>query len=645
MKQKKRIRDRIFPEGGKIRSNLRTLNRIVHSIFNIDFWRDINKSIKEKGKRVTWIETKRYMIMGTQAEPEEFYQQWIESNEPNEEELNKQRETKFDIEPKISIIIPMYNTPKKFFNELVDSLIEQTYKNWELCLADGSPKQNEELKVIYEKDDRIKYKYIGENKGIAGNTNEALKLVTGDYVALLDHDDLLPKFSLYEIVKCINENPDVEFIYTDEDKFEEIDGKRYDPYFKSDFAPDTLRANNFICHFSIFKKELMDSLGGFRSEYDGAQDYDILLRMSEKAKNIVHIPKILYHWRVHSLSTAKSGGTAKPYAYESGIRAVQDHINRLGLKGNVEHGKTLGTYKVNYEIEGEPKISILIPNKDYISTLKVCLKSIKRLTTYKNYEIIIIENNSEEEKTFDFYKQIDGKDKIKVVYYPEKEFNYSKIINFGVKNSTGEYIIQLNNDTELLTPDWLQEMLMFAQREDVGAVGVELFYPDKTIQHAGIIIGIGGVAGHVFKNIPKGMHGYFSKDAMIQNLSAVTAACIMTKKSIYDEVGYMDEKFKVAFNDVDFCLKIREKGKLIVYNPYVQFIHYESKSRGFEDTPEKQARFKTEVDRFYEKWQSFLDEGDPYYNINLRLDNDQCAIRTDKVAGVQKIDSEQGENK
>lgn len=645
MKQKKRIRDRIFPEGGKIRSNLRTLNRIVHSIFNVDFWRDFNKSIKEKGKRVTWIETKRYMIMGTQAEPEEFYKQWIENNEPNEEELEEQRKTKFAIEPKISIIIPMYNTPKKFFNELVDSLIGQTYKNWELCLADGSPEQNEELKEIYEKDDRIKYKYIGENKGIAGNTNEALKLVTGDYIALLDHDDLLPIFSLYEIVKCINENPDAEFIYTDEDKFEEIDGKRYDPYFKSDFAPDTLRANNFICHFSIFKKELMDSLCGFRSEYDGAQDYDILLRMSEKAKKIVHIPKILYHWRVHSLSTAKSGGTAKPYAYESGIRAIQDHINRVGLKGNVEYGKTLGTYKVNYKIKGEPKISILIPNKDYISTLKVCLKSIKRLTTYKNYEIIIIENNSEEQKTFEFYKQIDGKDRIKVIYYPEKEFNYSKIINFGVKNSTGEYIIQLNNDTELLTPDWLQEMLMFAQREDVGAVGVELFYPDKTIQHAGIIIGIGGVAGHVFKNIPKGMHGYFSKDSMIQNLSAVTAACIMTKKTIYDEVGYMDEKFKVAFNDVDFCLKIREKGKLIVYNPYVQFIHYESKSRGFEDTLEKQARFKTEIDRFYKKWQTFLDKGDPCYNINLRLDNDQCAIRTDKVTGVQKIDSEQGENK
>lgn len=631
MAQKKRIRDKLFPEGGKIRSYLRTANRFVKSIFSISYIKEQVKSIKEKGWRVTFIEIKRYMVMGTVAEPENLYQQWIENNEPTEEELEEQRNTKFENSPKISIIIPMYNTPVKFFEELVDGLIEQTYPNWELCLADGSPEKNEELKPIYEKDERIKYKFIGENKGIAGNTNEALTLVTGDFVALLDHDDLLPKFSLFEIVKCINENPEVEFIYTDEDKFEKLGGKRYDPYFKSDFAPDTLRANNFICHFSVFKKELMDKLGGFRSEYDGAQDFDILLRMSEETNKIVHIPKILYHWRVHSLSTAKSGGTAKPYAYEAGVKAVQDHINRLGLKGTVEHGNTLGTYKINYEIIGNPKVSILIPNKDYISTLKVCLKSLKKLTTYNNYEIIIIENNSEEKETFDYYKQIDGKDNIKVVYYPEKIFNYSAIINFGVKNSTGEYIVQLNNDTELLTPNWLEEMLGFAQRGDVGAVGAELFYPDKTIQHAGIIIGIGGVAGHVFKNIPKGIHGYFSKDAMIQNMSAVTAACIMTPRSIYEDVGFMDEKFKVAFNDVDFCLKIRELGKLIVYNPYVQFWHYESKSRGFEDNPEKQARFKQEIDRFHEKWQDFLDKGDPYYNKNLRLDNDQCAIRTEKV--------------
>lgn len=631
MAQKKRIRDRLFPEGGKIRSYLRTTNRFVKSMFSIDYLKEQKNKIKEKGWRVTWIEMKRYMVMGTAAEPENLYQIWIEKNEPTKEELQEQKNTKFKINPKISIIIPMYNTPVNFFEELVDNLIGQTYSNWELCLADGSPEENKELEKIYKKDERIKYKFIGENKGIAGNTNEALSLVTGDFVALLDHDDLLPLFSLYEIVKCINENPDVEFIYTDEDKFEKLGGKRYDPYFKSDFAPDTLRANNFICHFSVFKKELMDKLGGFRSEYDGAQDYDILLRMSEETNKIVHIPKILYHWRVHALSTAKAGGTAKPYAYEAGIKAIQDHINRLGLKGTVEQGNTLGTYKINYEVIGNPKVSIIIPNKDYINTLKVCLNSLKKLTTYENYEIIVVENNSEESETFEYYKKIDGKDKIKVVYFPEKEFNYSKIINFGVKNSTGDYIIQLNNDTELMTPNWIQEMLGFAQREDVGAVGVELFYPDNTIQHAGIIIGIGGVAGHVFKNLPKGIHGYFSKDAMIQNLSAVTAACIMTPKSIYDDVDCMDEKFKVAFNDVDFCLKIREKGKLIVYNPFVQFKHYESKSRGFEDTPEKKARFQTEIDRFHDKWQSVLDKGDPYYNINLRLDNDQCAIRTEKV--------------
>lgn len=631
MAQKKRIRDRLFPEGGKIRSWLRTANRFFKSIFSITYLKEQKEKIKEKGWRVTLIEMKRYMIMGTAAEPENIYQKWIELNEPTDEELVEQRKFKFKVNPKISIITPMYNTKEEFFKELVDGLIEQTYSNWELCLADGSPEKNLEIENICKCDERIKYNFLGKNLGISGNTNEALKLATGDYIALLDHDDLLPKFSLYEIIKCINKHPEVEFIYTDEDKFEKIGGKRYDPYFKSDFAPDTLRANNYICHFSVFKKSLMNKLGGFRSEFDGAQDYDIFLRMSEVTKNIIHIPKILYHWRVHELSTAKSGGTAKPYAYEAGIKALKAHIDRLGLKGTVEHGKTLGTYKINYDVIGNPKVSIVIPNKDYVSTLKTCLKSIKRLTTYKNYEIVIVENNSEEEETFKYYKKINGKDKIKVVYYPEKEFNYSEIINYGVKNSEGDYIVQLNNDTELLTPNWLEEMLGFAQREDVGAVGAELFYPDKTIQHAGIIIGIGGVAGHVFKNIPHNMHGYFSKDAMIQNLSAVTAACIMTPKSIYDEVGYMDKGFKVAFNDVDFCLKIRQTGKLIVYNPYVQFLHYESKSRGFEDTPEKQTRFKAEIDRFYEKWQWFLDKGDPYYNINLRLDNDQYAIREEKI--------------
>ena len=631
MASKKRLRDRLFPEGGKIRSWLRTLNRFFHSIVKPSYIKEQVQSIKKNGWKATFAEMKRYMVMGTLAEPEDIYQKWIAANEPTEEELEEQRKHKFSNQPKISIIIPMYNTPVKFFGELVDSLINQTYTNWELCLADGSNEENPELKDIYSKDSRIKYKFIGENKGISGNTNEALTLATGDFIGLLDHDDILPVFSLYEVVKCINNHPEVDFIYTDEDKFEEVGGKRYDPYFKSDFGPDTLRANNYICHFSVFRKDLMEKLGGFRSDFDGAQDYDILLRMSEIAEHIYHIPKILYHWRVHELSTAKAGAHAKPYAYEAGKKAVQAHIDRLGLKGTVEAGNTLGTYKVNYEVIGNPKVSIIIPNKDYASTLKVCLKSIIKLTTYKNYEIIVVENNSTEDETFEYYKKIDGKDNIKVVYYPEKVFNYSAIINFGVRNCTGDYVIQLNNDTELLTPNWLQEMLGFAQREDVGAVGVKMYYPDRTIQHAGIIVGIGGVAGHMFKNIPKNLHGYFSKDAMIQNLSAVTAACIMTPRKIYDDVGYMDEEFKVAFNDVDFCLKIRETGKLIIYTPYVEFLHYESKSRGYEDTVEKQQRFKGEIDRFYSKWQGFLDKGDPYYNINLRLDNDQCAIKECKV--------------
>lgn len=632
MSKKIRIRDRLFPEGGKIRSYLRILNRFVHSIFSKKYLKELKKDIKKNGWRNAFIEFKRYMVMGTvMQEPLDSYNKWIQANEPNQEELEEQRNTKFDINPKISIIVPMFNTPKQFFEELVDSLILQTYSNWELCLADGSEKENKELKKITQKDKRIKYKFIGENKGISGNTNEALHLATGDYIALLDHDDILPEFSLFEIVKCINKHPNVDFIYTDEDKFEELGGKRYDPYFKSDFGPDTLRANNFICHFSVFKKELMDKLGGFRKEFDGAQDYDIILRMSEEAKEIIHIPKILYHWRVHELSTAKSGGHAKPYAYDSGAKAIKAHIDRLGLEGEVVQGNTLGTYKINYKVKGNPKVSIIIPNKDYASTLKVCLKSITKLTTYQNYEIVVVENNSTEPETFEYYKKIDGKNKIRVVYYPEKEFNYSKIINFGVRESKGDYIVQLNNDTELITPDWIQEMLGFAQREDVGAVGVKMLYPDKTIQHAGIIVGIGGVAGHVFKNIPHNMHGYFSKDAMVQNLSAVTAACIMTPRHIYDDVGYMDENFKVAFNDVDFCLKIRQLNKLIVYTPYVEFYHYESKSRGYEDTVEKQQRFKGEIDRFLSKWQGFLDKGDPYYNINLRLDNDQCAIREEKV--------------
>ena len=437
-------------------------------------------------------------------------------------------------------------------------------------------------------------------------------------------------FTLYEVVKAINENPDVEFLYSDEDKIDENVKKRFDPYFKSDYGPDSLNSNNYICHFSVFKKELMDKLGGFRSEYDGAQDYDIILRMTENTQNIIHIPKILYHWRVHKDSTARVP-EAKPYAQEAGRRAVEDHLKRIGLDAVVNKGIVTGTNEVVYKVIGNPKVTIMIPNKDEIETLRTCINSVLEKTTYQNYEINIIENNSEKPETFKFYKKLEKNPKIHILYYPEKGFNYSKIMNFAARHSDGDFLMQLNNDTELLTPDWLEKMVGYCQRKDVGAVGVALFYPDNTYQHAGTIIGLGGGAGHRFLNLHKEHHGYFGKESNIENLSATTAACILTKKSIYEEVGYMNEKLAVAFNDVDFCLRIRSKGYLIVYNPYVQLKHYESKTRGLEDSPAKQKRFLGEIDEFNKTWKKVMDKGDPYYNINLRLDTEHYNIKPCKV--------------
>ena len=570
------------------------------------------------------------LLVRTKAYKMDDYNEWIYFNEPGKRALKEQRKTKFKIEPKISIIVPMYNTDVDFFKELVDSVVGQTYANWELCLADGSEKENQALVDICNSDSRIKYKFLNSNKGISENTNAALELATGDYIALLDHDDKLPIFALYEVVKQINDTPDVEFIYTDEDKFNVLKG-RFEPHFKPDFAIDTLRSNNYICHFSIFKKELMDKLGGFRKEFDGAQDFDIILRMSETTNKIQHIQKILYHWRVHPNSTAaETAGEAKPYAFEAGRKAVEAHLKRLGISARVEHGISLGIYRTIYNVEGNPKVSIIIPNMDHIEELKVCIDSILEKTTYSNYEIVVVENNSVNESTFEYYKEIEKNDKIKVVYYPEKKFNYSKIINFGIRNSDGEFVMQLNNDTELITPDWLEDLVGYAQRKDVGAVGVKLFYPDDTIQHAGVIVGMGGVGGHIFKNHKRDQMGYFARERYTQNLSAVTAACIISRREIYEEVGYMDETFEVAFNDIDLCLKIREKGYLIVFDPYVELYHYESKSRGYEDTPEKIKRFNGEIKRFQAKWKEVLEKGDPYFNKNFRLDIETYMIKKGK---------------
>lgn len=560
-------------------------------------------------------------------EENENYQKWIEKYEPKYDELEKQRETTFEYMPKISIVVPMYNTPEKYFKELLESITEQTYENWELCLADGSPEKVEYLEdLIQPLGDKIKYKLLSENKGISGNSNEALKLATGDFIALLDHDDIIPKFALYEIVKTINENPDVDFIYTDEDKILEENEKRISPHFKQDYAIDTLRSYNYICHFSIFKKELMDKLGGFNSEFDGSQDYDLILRATEQAKHIVHIPKILYNWRISSTSVA-SGAAAKPYAYEAAKRAILASIERHGIQGaKVEDSRIIGLYKVTYPVKGEPKISIIIPNKDHKKDLKRCIKSILK-STYKNYEIIIVENNSKEKNIFKYYKKLEKNPNIKIEKCEMSIFNYSKLNNYGASKASGEYFVFLNNDTKIITNNWLETIISNCQREEIGAIGAKLIYKNKRIQHAGVVLNLTGTAGHVNWNEKENNPGYFGRIMIQQNVSAVTGALLGVSKKIFEQVNGFDGTFPIAYNDVDFCLKIQDIGKLITYNPYIEAYHYESQSRGYEDTEEKQKRLKKEESKLKKKWKKYFDVTDKYYSPNLRTDVPNMRIK------------------
>ena len=551
-----------------------------------------------------------------------LYKEWQDDNYPTEAEIKAQRAVKFEQNPLISIIIPAYNTPIKFLKDLLDSLRAQTYQNYEVCIADGNSQNADKIKKALEShkiSKKIKYVKLDENLNIVGNSNAALKLATGDFVALLDHDDALPAWSLFEVVKVINENPDADFIYSDEDKFDEADKPRVNPHFKPDFSPDYLRTCNYICHFSVFKKSLMDELGGFREGFDGSQDHDLVLRASEKAQKIIHIPKVLYHWRAHRGSVAGGGIGAKPYAIEAGIKAVQSHIDRIGLKGKVTSFGGVTAYKVVYEVDRNALISIIIPNKDHVEDLDKCVNSILEKSTYENYEIIVVENNSEEPATFEYYKELEKNEKIKVITYKEKGFNFSKINNFGVKQSSGEYLLFLNNDTEVIAPNFLEEMLAFAQREDIGAVGAQLIYPDDTIQHAGVVIGIGGIAGHVHVNLHKDSEGILGRALYPSNFSAVTGACMMVKRKDFDDVNGFTEELAVAFNDIDFCVKILQLGKYNVYAPAARLYHYESKSRGLDTEGEKHERFKREGAFFEQKWLDFLQKGDPFYNPNLSL--------------------------
>ena len=552
---------------------------------------------------------------------------------PTQEERERQERAVFERMPKISILVPLWNTPQDFLQEMIGSVQKQTYANWELCLADGSDDGHayvgEYCRKLAEKDPRIVYQKLAKNEGISGNTNQCYKLATGEFIGLFDHDDILHPCALYEYVKAINEQ-DADFVYCDEATFKSPDIDRMiTMHFKPDYAIDNLRANNYICHFSVFARDLLEGTELFRTQFDGSQDHDMILRLTDNAKKVVHVPKLLYYWRAHAGSVA-GNIEAKPYVVEAARGAVADHLRRHGFSHfTITSTRAFETiFKISYEIIGEPKISIVIPNKDHAEDLRRCIKSIVEKSTWENYEIIVVENNSETKEIFSYYEELKNNPQIKIVTY-EGAFNYSKINNLGVSQATGDYVLLLNNDTQVITVNWMEELLMYAQRQDVGAVGGKLYYGDKTIQHAGVVIGLGAhrTAGHVHYRQKRENLGYMGRLCYAQNMTAVTGACLMVKKKLYEAAGGLDEGFAVSLNDVDFCLKLRRMGYLNVFTPFAELYHFESVSRGLDDQGEKAARYNEESARFREKWRAELEAGDPYFNPNFSLDKSDFSLR------------------
>ncbi len=564
---------------------------------------------------------------------------------PDAEEAARQRATRFDKAIKFSILVPLYNTPEKYLRQAIESVTAQTYENWELCLADGSDEEHQDVERIcreYMELDkkylrsssnlycRIVYKKLPKNEGISGNTNECLSMASGDYIALFDHDDVLHPSVLYEYMKAICEKG-ADYIYCDETTFR--GNKTIDHmltlHFKPDYAPDNLRANNYICHFSAFSKKLLDGTQLFRSEFDGSQDHDMILRLTSRAKCVVHVPKLLYYWRSHEGSVA-SDINAKSYAIEAAKGAVADHLRSQGFQNfEITSTKAFETiFRIKYEIQGNPKVSIVIPNKDHLEDLTRCITSIVEKSTYDNYEILVVENNSTSKEIFEYYRKLQENPAIRVLNY-KGEFNYSRINNLAVSRASGEYILLLNNDTQVITLDWIEELLMYAQRNDVGAVGAKLYYEDKTIQHAGVVLGLGAhrTAGHSHYGIDHHNLGYMGRLCYAQNVMAVTGACLMMRKSLFVELGGLDENFAVSLNDVDLCVRAWKAGHLNVFTPFAELYHYESVSRGLDDAGEKAERYNKESEAFREKWKEVLAQGDPYYNPNFSLDRSDFVLK------------------
>lgn len=575
-----------------------------------------------KESKAQYVSTKKSLIwLKKKLTGNEYadYDTWLRIMRVSRQELFEQRKTKFSYAPKFSVVVPLYHTPAKFLKDLVRSMMYQSYANWELCLVNASP-EDVHLTSLLEnwamRDKRIRVIRLEKNLGIAQNTNAGIAASTGEFIAFLDHDDFLEPDALFCYADALNKDKTIDVFYSDEDKTDEYAAHYFYPHFKSDFNIDLLHANNYMCHFLAVRKSLVDTVGGLNEKFDGAQDYDFVLRLTENTKKIYHCPRILYHWRCSNQSTAANQGN-KMYAIHAGKAALNAHYKRLGWNARAQEGAVDGWYQTKFTLKEEPLVSILIPNKDHTDDLDVCLNSFFERADYQNYEFIIIENNSVLPETFAYYEKIEKEhDNVKVVYW-EAGFNYSAINNFGFKFAKGDYIMLLNNDVELITPDIFQSMLGFCMRPEVGIVGAKLLYNDHTVQHAGVLVGAGGLADHVFKGLHEDDPGYMGRAISSQDVSAVTAACLMVKKSVYEEVGGLEEEFQVAFNDVDFCLKVRKAGYLIVYDADVKLFHYESKSRGMEDTTERFIRFGNEMMLLNSKWDILSTFVDPYYNPNL----------------------------
>lgn len=587
----------------------------------------------------------------------EAMKQFGTSSFPSPEQAAAERDTVFPRMVKISILVPLWNNDREFQIEMLDSVMNQTYRNWELCLADGSDAAHGYLEEICREyaarsEGRIVYRHLEKNDGIAGNTNACLQMATGEYIGLLDQDDVLHPSVLYEYVKAINEQG-ADYLYCDETTFRSGDINRMlTMHFKPDYAPDNLRANNYICHFSVFSRKLLDGTELFRKKFDGSQDHDMILRLTDNAEKVVHVPRLMYYWRSHPGSVA-ADIEAKPYAIEAAKGAVAEHLRGHGYKHfKIESTRAFETiFRIRYQIMGTPRISVIIANKDHTEDLRRCVSSVLEKSTYDNYEIIIVENNSSTEEIKEYYSRLLGYNyeqaaeaaggnqgegrvlrsedgRIGIVTY-RGGFNYSAVNNLGVKHASGEYVLLLNNDTEVITVTWMEELLMYAQRQDVGAVGAKLFYGDKTIQHAGVVIGLGAhrTAGHVHYKQHRQNLGYMGRLCYAQNMTAVTGACLMVKKSLYQQAGGLDESFAVSLNDVDFCLKLREMGLLNVFTPFAELFHYESASRGLDTEGERARRYDRESEAFREKWKEALEAGDPYFNPNFSLDRSDFSLK------------------